>query len=444
MSPHRAATGISLSHDQHREADTRLHGRRLLLARGIWISLVVLTLGVYVSSLPVYFTELRTVCRLAVCPYGQLSPDTAAYLEHLGLSVSSYAICVFALAALIALAFFGTAGVIVWRKSDDWVALLMALGLVLGGTIPILFTLGTDPSTRHLPILLMGELSFLVFFLDFTIFPDGRLVPRWTSWLLVAFGVESVVIVFFTNSIPFSSSASLWIVVSLDVLFFALYVGLIVAQIYRYRYVSTFVQRQQTKWVVFGLSVDIVLTIVTIFPALIFPRSLAPLIFVLVYFCSLFIYPVTIGVAILRHRLLDIDVLINRTLVYGSLTASLAFVYFGLIFALQYLLRGLINQNNDVAIVASTLTIYVLFQPLRGRLQNIVDRRFYRRKYDAARILEAFSATLRHEVDVSRLSENLIAVVQETMQPAHISLWLCSTASNRQEQASRSSPSPAP
>lgn len=442
MSLHRAAIHIPLSHEPHREADTRLRGRRLLLVRAMWIILVALTLGVYITYLPAYFTELQTVCMLAVCPYGQLSPDIAVVLEHLGLSVDSYATCMFVLAALVALAFFGTAGVIFWRKSDDWMALLMALGLVLGGTIPVLFTLGTDHSTWRLPILLMGEFSFIVFFLDFTLFPDGRFVPRWTRWLFIAFCIESVVVVFF--SIPFSASISLWIVVPLDVLFFALYVGLMIAQMYRYRYVSTLVQRQQTKWVVFGLSVDIVVTIVVIFPALLFPRSAAPLICILVYVCSLFIYPITIGAAILRHRLLDIDVLINRTLVYASLTASLVLLYLGLIFALQYLLRGLINQDNGVAIVASTLTIYVLFQPLRRRIQNIIDRRFYRRKYDAARILAAYSAALRHEVDVSRLSEDLIAVVQETMQPAHISLWLRPTATSRQAQATESNPSPAP
>jgi len=125
-----------------------------------------------------------------------------------------------------------------------------------------------------------------------------------------------------------------------------------------------------------------------------------------------------------RSRLWDIDVLINRTLVYGTLTAILASVSIGLVIALQFLLRGLIGQTSDIAIVASTLAIRALFQPLRKRIQQVIDRRFYRRKYDAARTLAAFSATLRAEVDLSRLSEDLVAVVQETMQPAHISLWL--------------------
>jgi len=111
-------------------------------------------------------------------------------------------------------------------------------------------------------------------------------------------------------------------------------------------------------------------------------------------------------------------------LVYIILTSTLVLIYVGLVLLLQFLLRGLISQTNDVAIIASTLTIAALFQPLRWRIQQGIDRRFYRRKYDAARTLASFSATLRNEVDLDQLREQLVAVVQETMQPAHISLWL--------------------
>jgi hypothetical protein len=197
------------------------------------------------------------------------------------------------------------------------------------------------------------------------------------------------------------------------------------------------VERQQIKWFAYAAAA----TISGITLAYMIPDTIdTPLWFDRAGFAlNIAVTPaisVSMGVAILRYRLYDIDIIINRTLVYGSLTASLALIYFGGVTATQALLQTLTGQERlpQLAIVVSTLVIAALFNPLRRRIQSFIDRRFYRRKYDSRKTIEAFSAKLREETDLQALNDELVGVVAKTMQPAHVSLWLRPEAPQKGEE----------
>ena len=203
----------------------------------------------------------------------------------------------------------------------------------------------------------------------------------------------------------------------------ALVVACAVALFVRYRRAND-TEREQIKWLLYACAVFLVVYVGGFVSGLGGTASLGGYIWGVFFGLSVITLPAAIGIAILRYRLYDIDVVINRTLVYGALTATLVLIYLGGVVSLQYVFRALTGQESQLAIVASTLAIAALFNPLRRRVQAFVDRRFYRRKYHAAKTLDAFSAMLRDETDLDALSEDLVGVVRETMQPAHVSLWL--------------------
>ncbi|MEJ2353006.1 MAG: hypothetical protein P8Y03_24730, partial [Anaerolineales bacterium] len=178
-------------------------------------------------------------------------------------------------------------------------------------------------------------------------------------------------------------------------------------------------ERQQLRWIVYVLSLWTAGLIMTAFGDL-SDLSLLEVLGWIILITGILGFPIAIGFAILKYRLYDIDRLINRTLVYGAVTATLALIYFSSVVLLQQLFPA----KSQISIVLSTLAIAGLFSPLRRRIQNFIDRRFYRQKYDAEKVLAAFSASLRDEVDLDQLTASILEVVDETMQPAHTSLWL--------------------
>jgi len=393
----------------------------LLLARAAWVAVAVVALGQFVISVPTRYTELA-----------HPTARVRAALAEVGLSAGGYALYNVALDAIFVSIFALVAIVIFWRRSDDPVALLVATMLVVWGPLNGLFVLtpsatsGMYPTLQATLGLTLTYVGYMAWMLFFYLFPSGRFVPRWTRWMALLYGVGFFGLWTFT---PFGPPT--WPPLLFNVALLVVWCSFPVAQLYRYARVSNRTQRQQTKWVVFGVAVAIAGVLTTIFtvgaavdlpPAEVGPKMLSML---LMDAFMLFI-PISIGIAVLRARLFDIDVVINRTLVYASLTAMLALVYLGGVATTEAIFRALTGQQqqSQVAIVITTLVIAALFNPLRRRNQSFIDRRFYRRKYDARKTLEAFSARLRDETDLEALNDELVGVVKETMQPASVSLWL--------------------
>ena len=351
----------------------------------------------------------------------QLTVENARELRSLGLSVDFFAAYFISLEAAFTVVPIAVGAIIFWRRPDDRMAFLVSLVLLMywaGITFPYhLLDLPRLWEVSSAVVALVGIGAILLFMY---VFPDGHFVPRRARWLAL------VSIVVFAPSIllPYSTLSLWWRPLLNALVSTGVFGAIVLVQVYRYRLVSNFVQRQQTKWVVSGIVAAAVGYCTFLVLNLLQGGILASLLGYTAALLLLFLLMMSIVVAVLRYRLYDIDFLINRTLVYGSLTVMLVALYFGGIVVLQMLFVALTGQQSTVAIVASTLLIAALFNPLRHRIQSFIDRRFYRRKYDAAKTLEAFSAKLRSETDLDALSDDLVGVVSETMEPVQVSLWL--------------------
>ena len=412
----------------------RLKNPWLTIARGIWLIVVGVSLVLVIIAIPVRYGQVTELAESTV-PESMTQEEFVASLDEIGIGVGSYAKYLVIVELVVVLISTGIALLIFWRNSDFWPAMLISLWLV---------TFSTNFGSTATLIEENLAIGSLVFFLDqlgwalllpfvFLTFPDGRFVPGWSRWLgaaWIALGafilVQGLVDIGQTGVVPENSGpqvlvwASLWII------------GL-AGQIYRYLRVSGPIQRQQTKWVLFGMAGTVTIIIVLLALESFFPWQELAAEWVFVYeeiielalvSLGFLLIPMSMGIAMLRYRLWDIDVIIRRTLVYGLLTLLLLFIYFGSVVLLQTLFTAVSDQSSPIAIVVSTLVIAALFSPLRGRVQNTIDRRFYRRKYDATQTLADFAATARDEVDLDMLMSELEEVVRGTMQPEHVTLWL--------------------
>lgn len=445
--------------------DGRLQGRALVLARSVWLAVAALTVAAYVAGVWVGIDRFRAPCLIqrlgyssrthhfgGLCQAGHVPLSVARAFTALHLSIGFYGAYTLALDVLFAVGFAAVAALLFWRRSSDPLALFVSLTLLLFGLASFESGLVTGglpavyPGWR-LPVEMLQFLGAAAIGILGVVFPDGRFVPRWSVVVAAAWALWWLPTYFFSGS-PFDFFT--WPGIAFLGSFGVLMSAVCVAQVYRYRRVSTRAQRRQTKWVVSGIVgagvgylVARLVGYVYLSPSLTSPAAvLADLADGTLIFGSLLLLPVTLGIAVLRYHLFEIDIIIRRTLIYSIVTGTLATVYAISSIVLQAGFVAVTGQGSALAVVGSTLAIAALFAPVRSRVQATVDRRFFRRKYDAVRTLQAFGETLRSEVDLIQLSSQLVAVVQQTMQPSQSSLWLVQRRTSQDKPTINARPHP--
>lgn len=407
----------------------RIPRRWLPAARVGWLVLAVLAIGFYLASLPTAFVYLQTPCASTPCLDLQLTPANVAALQAQGISTSFYATYFISLFSLVALVYTAIAGLIFWRQSADPMALFGSLTLLLFGTAvandaPSSALVAVHPAL-WLPvhfIQALGEVSF-VFFLY--LFPTGRFAPRWTGWLALGWLAFRLPTIFLPGS---SFDTTLWPPLFNGLLWLIFLGGVILIQIYRYRRVSTPPQRQQTKWVVFGISLAFggFLTIFVVLRLLFLPNlfdlgSLLAWAVITINDLLLTLIPLSIGFAILRYRLWEIDLIINRTLVYGLLTASVVGIYVLVVGYLSLLFRT--RDNFFISLLATGL-VAVLFQPLRERLQRGVNRLIYGERDEPYAVLARLGERLEATLAPAAVLPTLVETVAQALKLPYVAITL--------------------
>jgi hypothetical protein len=391
--------------------------RSARIARLVWLAMVGVG-SILVFAGPVsQWRTLHTACYpVSSCLQFQLSRSTVRTLGAHGISPAMYAALIVAVLAAVWVLWYGLSTLIILRRPDDRGALLAA------------FFLALFPSFEASAWLPSGTLAswaggfFVLALLMFVLlFPDGRFAPPWTRWL-----AGFVVVFLAITSLP--TPPALYgpeLVATL-----AVFVAVVGAQVYRYRAISTATQQQQIKWALVGLAIAVLGlgtlwygTLVAPFPTSngSFYAAFSDAAGTAVIVSSI---PVFIAVAVLHNHLWDIDRIISRALTYTILTVTIAGIYVASVIGLQGLSSLVVGHHSDIAIAISTLAIAALFGPLRRRVQTGIDRRFYRSRYDAQRIMSSLGERLRDEVDMNQLSDELTLAIHETLHPAHMTLWI--------------------
>jgi signal transduction histidine kinase len=411
----------AVSSGRMQAGDTHLRGRSLFLARAAWVGVVVLAVGLFVAGIPAEFALLRTPCPHVTCPTGQLPPAGLRALGDLGLSPGFFAAYTVTMDMLFAIVCGVVAALIFWRKSDDRMALFVSLALLTFGTATFVFTMEALAARHPAWAVTFDFLHFLgaaSFGLFLYLFPDGRFVPRWTRWVALAWIASQLPRYFFPEWYADPNTWYDWIIgepVWLGALLTAIY-----SQVYRYRHVSNPVQRRQIKWVVFGICAALagfLAILVALDVSGPVPDSTGALLVYLIGnmfigYLAVLLIPLSIGIAMLRHHLFDVDLVINRTLVYGTLTASVVGIYVVVVGELGALLQT--RDNFAVSLLAAGL-VAVLFAPLRNRLQRGINHLMYGERDDPYAVLSRLGSRLESTLAPDAVLPAVVRTVAEAL-----------------------------
>ncbi len=399
-------------------ADAQFSGKQLLLTRLVWTLAFLLSTSLFAAGMMIsYFDYLGG--NVPDIMMARLTLPSAEFIDTLAFRAIEFTTPVVYLVAGVLL---------IWRLGRYKMAWLTSLSMITGmpSTSAPLLSLGNLYPQWYPLMALLQTVGFTLFVIYFYVFPDGRFRPSWTRAAALGMLLFALTYPFCRACNPFATRSfiPIWILTGF------LLLGL-VAQIYRYRFLSTPTQRQQAKWVVLGFALLLVGTFLIIWPRILLPSvtfsgtmaMLYDILLIPLIFLIQLVVPATFLLAITRSRLWDVDIIIRKTLQYSLLTALLVALYVALVIVVQ-LLFGQVISNSPLLLTLSTLLILALFNPLRRWAQEVIDRRFYRQTYDAQQVLEQFAKTARDETDMAKLAAELEQVVQETMQPQTVGIWL--------------------
>ncbi len=432
--------------DANQETAVCLRGRLLGAARLMWLVLAVLALGTFIISIPGYYHQQF---------YRMIWMEQNSPIQS-GAAMPFYFGYVIGLDVITVLTFAAVAAGIVLRRSQEWMTILLSTALLTFG-VAITFTIDEFAPTQPLLQLTIGIVRMVgmgLLLVVFYVFPDGRFVPRWSRWLAMGWigwmlawtvfppalfepeqmpmPLRTIAFMLSIDTATFDAVLHFLRVSSLVMVIMAWFGSGVFAQVYRYTHVSTPVQRQQTKWVVTG----VVLAFVGYFGNQLFrlfvpyldldPTALtiSTVTGITLSTVLMLLVPLSIRTSMLHRRLWAIDPLIQRTLVYGTLTGALAILYFGSVFIFQRIFRQFTALQSDIVVVILTLIIAGLFQPLRRRVQNFIDRRFYREKVDFRRAFTSFSREIRTIIDLPELLRVLIDRTTRLLHIHHSAVFL--------------------